>query len=542
MPAVRLFTSTPAATRAVEVDGHRTVMDALVERFIGAGSRAHQVWLPPLPRSPRLAELPAVEGRELTASIGVVDRPFDQKRVPLVVEADGAGGHIAVVGAPQSGKSQTVRTLLTALALRHDPRRIQFYCLDFGGGTLEELCALPHVGSVATRPDHELVRRIVGHVEAILRSRETGVVDEYGDVFLVIDGWQTVREQFGDLESAITGMATGGLSFGIHVLLTAGRWADIRPALKDQIGTRIELRLGDPLDSDMDRKQAARVPLGTPGRGVTRDGHHFAVATSSVADSAWPGSWRAPQVRLLPGTVDHASVLETARRDGILIGIGEADLVPLALDFERQPHLLIVGDRECGKTATLRTLCLEVARSTAPEHAQLFVVDYRRTLLGAVDPARLTGYAFSPAAAADQLPALVESLRRRMPARDVTAEQLRARSWWSGPEVFVVVDDYDLVCAGPGDVLAPLLDVLPQAADVGLHLVVARRCSGLARAMYDPVLAHLRESGCTTLLMSGSPEEGALVGTHRAVPQPPGRGLLVTHAGAQRVQVGWCPP
>ena len=98
-----------------------------------------------------------------------------------------------------------------------------------------------------------------------------------------------------------------------------------------------------------------------------------------------------------------------------------------------------------------------------------------------------------------------------------------------------------LVSSGPGDVLGPLLDVLPQAADVGLHLVVARRNAGLARAMYDPVLAHLRDSGCMTLLMSGSPEEGAVIGTHRAVPQPPGRGLFVTCAGAQRVQVGWSP-
>ena len=177
-------------------------MDTLVDRFSGVGAPAHQVWLPPLARSPRLSELADSEGPEMTASIGVVDRPFEQRRVPLLVEVGGAGGHIAVVGAPQSGKSHTVRTLLTALALRHDPRRIQFYCLDFGGGTLEALRALPHVGSVANRPDHELVRRIVGHVDAILRSREAGLADEYGDVFLVIDGWQTLREQFGDLEPA----------------------------------------------------------------------------------------------------------------------------------------------------------------------------------------------------------------------------------------------------------------------------------------------------------------------------------------------------
>ncbi|MCI4676944.1 type VII secretion protein EccCa [Candidatus Mycolicibacterium alkanivorans] len=541
-PAVRLFTSLPA-TIAVPRGGHQSVADTLVDRFTGRGPRAHQVWLPPLPRSPRLSELPDTDHGELRARIGLVDRPFDQKRVPLVVETGGAGGNVAVVGSPQSGKSQTVRTLITALAFGHDARRIQFYCLDFGGGTLDDVRALPHVGSVATRAERELVRRIVGHVDAVMRSREAGVTDGYGDVFLVVDGWAVLREEFADLDPTITGLASQGLSFGIHVILTAGRWADLRPSLKDQIGTRIELRLGDPIDSEMDRKQAALVPVGAPGRGVTRDGHHFTIATSSASDVACRGSWRAPAVRLLPDMVDHASVRDQADGDpGVVLGIGEPDLMPLAVDFGRQPHLLVVGDPGCGKTATLRTLCREIVRRTTPQSGQLFVVDYRRTLLGIVDPGHLHGYAFSPAAVTEHLSALHDALRNRLPTPDVTVEQFRARSWWSGPEVYIVVDDYDLLASGSGDALAALLDVLPHATDIGLHLIVARRCAGLARAMYDPVLAHLRDIGCMTLVMSGSAEEGAVIGTHRATPQPPGRGLLVTRDAARRIQVGWCPP
>jgi S-DNA-T family DNA segregation ATPase FtsK/SpoIIIE len=105
-----------------------------------------------------------------------------------------------------------------------------------------------------------------------------------------------------------------------------------------------------------------------------------------------------------------------------------------------------------------------------------------------------------------------------------------------------VVDDYDVVSATSPDTLGSLLALLPHAADIGLHLIVARRCAGSARAMFDPLLAHLRDSGCAGLLMSGSPEEGGLIGHHRAVVQPPGRGMLVTRSAAQLVQVGWCPP
>ena len=37
-----------------------------------------------------------------------------------------------------------------------------------------------------------------------------------------------------------------------------------------------------------------------------------------------------------------------------------------------------------------------------------------------------------------------EFLRKRLPGPDVTAEQIRERSWWKGPELWILVDDYDL--------------------------------------------------------------------------------------------------
>ncbi|WP_059016022.1 type VII secretion protein EccCa [Mycobacterium sp. M26] len=540
---VRQFTSVPAADPAPSLGGTRTVLDTILDQLSGQGTPARQIWLAPLSSSPRLSDLTQAGHPELSATIGLIDRPFDQCRVPLTVHTRGAGGHVAIVGTPQSGKSQAVCTVIRALAARHNPQRIQFYCLDFGGGGLEALRVLPHVGTVAPRHHPELVHATLRHVETIVRSREAGGVDEFGDVYLVIDGWQSLREEFGELEPRVTALAAHSLSFGVHLILTAGRWADIRPGLKDQIGTRLELRLGDPLDSEMNRKQAALVPLGMPGRGLTRDGHHFAIATSADCDVTAPASWQSPPVRLLPARVDYAEVVDHgAAGSGVLIGIGEPELTPTVLEFSHDGHLVIVGDRDCGKSATLRTLCLDIVRGATPRQAQLYLVDFRRGLLGLVDPAYLHGYAFSPAALADSLPALLTMLRNRLPAADLTVDQLRTRSWWDGPDVFIVVDDHDLV-AGPGaDGLAAVSDLLPHASDIGLHLIIARPWAGLARALYDPLLTHLRDNRCPTLLMSGSPDEGLVIGGHRPTPQPPGRGLLIRADAAQRIQVYWSPP
>src|SRR6202012_3630384 len=217
----RLFVTEPIGP--VTVAGHtemdaverRTVLQTVVERLSGHGPRAHEVWLPPLGAPPVLGAL-LVEGEAmspLTVPIGIVDRPFDQRRTPLVVDLSGAAGNVAVVGAPQSGKSTALRTLITALAITHDPGLVQFYCLDFGGGVLASLRDWPHVGSVAGRADPQLARRMVAQLEGIIRTREAifhdhgiqsmaqyrllkagqdPICDRFGDVFLIVDGWATL--------------------------------------------------------------------------------------------------------------------------------------------------------------------------------------------------------------------------------------------------------------------------------------------------------------------------------------------------------------
>jgi S-DNA-T family DNA segregation ATPase FtsK/SpoIIIE len=162
-----------------------------------------------------------------------------------------------------------------------------------------------------------------------------------------------------------------------------------------------------------------------------------------------------------------------------------------------------------------------------------------------VPASHLIGYASTAEAASEAASEVAASLRRRLPGPDVTARALRERSWWTGPDVYVLVDDYDLVAPGGGPVnpLLPLVEFLPQAKDVGLHVVVARRSGGAGRAMFDPVLGRLRELAAPGLVMNGSPDEGALVGTVKPAPEPPGRGTLVDRRrGARRLQLAWLEP
>jgi ESX secretion system protein EccC len=566
--SVRVFSALSAGpVDRVEVTSDaRAILPVILERLAGHGPPAHRVWLPPLASAPALHALlrdaaPAIPG--LTVPVGVIDRPFEQCRTPLMVDLSGAAGNVAVVGAPQSGKSTALRTLITALAATHDPGQVQFYCLDFGGGTLASVQTLPHVGAVAGRTDPRLVQRIVAECESIVRSREAifsrrGIVsiaqyrqcraasdgDPFGDVFLVVDGWAGARHEHEALEAAVTTLANQGLSFGVHVVLSASRWAEVRPALRDQIGTRIELRLGDPADSELDRKAAQHVPHGRPGHGLTGGGLHMVIATPQAAVRR--GGSVAPPIPLLPSDIDIGAVVsrsddELATR--ILLGLEERRLQPVAVYFEVRSHLLVLGDNECGKTATLRTLCCEIVRTKRAAQAELVIVDFRRSLLGIVPSEHLRGHAMSPAALDALLPDLLDLLRRRMPSRDVSRAELQAGAWWSGPDIFVVVDDYDLVATPTGNALASIVEFLPYARDLGLHLIVARRSGGAERALFEPLLASLHDQGCMTLMMSGSSSGAASFGSREPVRLPPGRGVLTIRGGDERlVQVAWSAP
>ncbi|GAA3042344.1 hypothetical protein GCM10020000_21620 [Streptomyces olivoverticillatus] len=115
---------------------------------------------------------------------------------------------------------------------------------------------LPHVGGVASRLDPEKVRRTVAEVTGILNQREAYFRDHnidsittyrrlraagnlpdqpWGDVFLLVDGWQSFKTDYEHLEPFVADIATRGLGLGVHLVVTVSRYMEMRAALKDQL-------------------------------------------------------------------------------------------------------------------------------------------------------------------------------------------------------------------------------------------------------------------------------------------------------------------
>ena len=122
---------------------------------------------------------------------------------------------------------------------------------------------------------------------------------------------------------------------------------------------------------------------------------------------------------------------------GPVIGIDEARLEPVTLAMQQDPSLIVLGDAKKGKTTFLRALARELIRGKTPDEVRILAIDLRRNLLGEIPEEFLVAYLSVRDTAVSEINDLTGYLQGRLPGPDVTAEQLRNRSWWRRLRILV---------------------------------------------------------------------------------------------------------
>ena len=272
----------------------------------------------------------------------------------MTLNLTGAAGHVAVVGGPRSGKSTLLRTHRHEHGAGHDAARV---------AVLRARLRWRHVRAAGPPPARLVVSRPapsptsyvassprsrasstgarptsaqngIDSIETYRSRRTQGRADDgWGDVFLVIDGWSTLRAEFDDLEMEIQQLAARGLTFGLHIVAASdpvgrlprrdarrlrlqARAAPRRPArLRDRPqGRRAGARPAGPA-ADSCRASctsSARCRAST----VTADADTLGDGVDDLIDrmaAAWKGP-PGPKLRLLPEMVTLDAVREDAVR------------------------------------------------------------------------------------------------------------------------------------------------------------------------------------------------------------------------------------
>ncbi len=521
-------------------------------------------WLPPLPTLVASADL--VPGPE-TLAFGLLDLPARQSYGVLSLDlAD--GGHWAVVGGPRTGRSTALRTL-AAQAARRPEGDVHLYGLDFGGGGLHGLGALPACGTLAGRADParaaRLVQRLLTEVtrrQDVLAARGFGSVAEHraagaaaaGDeeplpwMLLLVDGWEAVVAAFTELDPAsgidpVLRLLADGPAAGLHVVVTGGRDL-LTGRVSSLVAHRAVLALPDRADFGLagitaretpDNLPAGRALIVTPRGvdeaqlavpGLVADAPAQAADLAALAQSApkRAGTARPLRVEPLPDALpwaEAAAICEGNERDPgwLLLGLGGDDLDAVGLDPGTDgPVVLVTGQPRTGRSTAL----VAIARWYAAQSVPVVAVAPRKSPLREV--------AGSP----DGPPGPWVTDGRDPAEFRALLGAARALAGGARGPVAVLVDDVGALSdTATGDLLGDL-----AAAPDGATVVVAGEVEAFTSA-YRGVAAVARRSRCALVLGRCGPAESDLAGTPlpRGAGGPPGRGLLVAHGHLTHLQV-----
>jgi hypothetical protein len=181
---------------------------------------------------------------------GLLDIPSRCQQCPFSINFNESGGSLWIVGSPGSGKSLTLMTIPTSLAMTHSPETAQIYVLEFGTGALSCLEAFPHTGAVIKPNESERIDRLFSFLGEEIKNRTEIDWRNVGlpDIYLFINNIADFRQQYPDQSDELGRFIRFGGSVGIHVIISSNRGSELPRTLGGNIPSRIVLQLAEKQD------------------------------------------------------------------------------------------------------------------------------------------------------------------------------------------------------------------------------------------------------------------------------------------------------
>lgn len=369
-----------------EIDAIVEYMDTYARK--SGINRAKAIWTSKLPEKVTLKDILQVafdgenwgkNDQSLRPAIGKLDDPQSQSQYPLYLDFLELG-HTAIYGAPGTGKTTLLHTIIMSLALSYSPDAVNMYLMDFGGGSLNLFRDIPHVGGVVSGDDDEKMQKLAMIITNEMTRRkqlmaEQGLVniasyreatgEELPYIVLLLDNFAPVPDMYPDLYDFFRTLARDGSSCGIFFVVTGNNINSINYRINQNIKFSIALRMPDRSSyAEIVGKTNDLEPEDHPGRGLIRsvpplefqaalptDGENEVERVGNIRSMAalmnekWSGR-RAAAIPMVPEVVR----LSDYSCSSLFLGVSCQDAGVREIDIENTQYFAISAAHDCSET------------------------------------------------------------------------------------------------------------------------------------------------------------------------------------------------
>lgn len=329
------------------------------------------------------------EGSEswLRIPIGMYDNPSIQSQGIQYLNL-AKTGHTGIYGAPSTGKTTLLKTVLMSVGLNYTPEQVQVYVIDCGGGSLSMFTEMPHVGGVALREDSEKVSKLETMLwqEVEYRKKEflqnhVGSLEAYRDMIgkripawiLMIDNLAAMFAAYPDLENTMVTLTESWAKYGIYLIYTANNLAGVKYKMQQSMKYAIAFELSD--KSDYTNLVGSVYGVALPqnaGRALVKDEVPLIFQVAFYADgenelqcnkalhkilhqmnSNWRGN-RPKAIPIMPESIEMSDIQNAyLERERIPLGIRFSDIKISYVDMLERYIFIVSGMVRSGKSKYL---------------------------------------------------------------------------------------------------------------------------------------------------------------------------------------------
>ncbi|MDD4729782.1 MAG: type VII secretion protein EssC, partial [Dysgonamonadaceae bacterium] len=321
--------------------------------------------------------------------VGMLDDPHTQSQYPLRFNLSQDGHHV-IFGAPSTGKTTMLQTLVMSLVLSYSPQDVNIYIMDFGGWSMGVFKDFPHVGGVANDNDSERIEKTARLIIKELDQRKrkfaaegVGSIVSYREatgerlpnIVLVLDNFAPVINLYPSLEQFFINLTREGGNYGVYFVTTANNTMALGFKLGQNIKMAVSLQMTDKSDySSIVGKTDGLEPEKAAGRGLAKgnpplefqaalpiEGMNENERVSKIKDTAilmdkkWEGK-KAKPIPIMPAIINFGTV----EIEDIAVGLTYKDVEPIGISFAGQHYIIVSGKPMSGKSNMLKVIAKQM--------------------------------------------------------------------------------------------------------------------------------------------------------------------------------------